>query len=262
MRDETAMAPVSERIHVIDSLRAVALYGVITMNLVAMVMGLIAAEVFPKAGQLDLGLATFDLVLVQGKARACFALLFGVGFGILMDRAAARGRDFTAFYLRRMTVLLAIGLCNLAFLFWGDILILYAVLGMVMLLFRGCSDRMLLRLGLVLIIAPPVIAGLIEAITGAPLPNAAGLSAAQADAVMPASAAYYRGSDYLAYVGANLRYYVDHYRTDTSYVVMYDVGVLGLFLLGLWTARNGVLADVERWRPFLRRIAWWCCRSA
>ncbi|WP_395943353.1 DUF418 domain-containing protein [Brevundimonas sp.] len=246
------------RVQVIDTLRALALYGVITMNLMAMVMGLIGAEIVPKAGPIDYVFATFDLVLLQGKARSTFALLFGVGFGMLMVRAAQRGQAFTGFYLRRMSALLLFGLINLAVLFWGDILILYALLGMVLLLFRGWSNRAILAAGLILVIGPPLALGLFEAATGAPAPNLAGLTPEQAEGVMSASAPIYRAGDGLAYVRANLAYYVDHHLTDTAYAFVYELGVLGLFLLGLWTARTGVLAGVEAWRPFLRRVAWIC----
>jgi uncharacterized protein len=34
--------------------------------------------------------------------------------------------------------------------------------------------------------------------------------------------------------------------------------VLGLFLLGLWLTRAGILTDVERWSPLLRRLLWTC----
>lgn len=257
-REAAKMAPVADRIHVIDSLRAVALGGVILFNIVAMVAGFLSEEMLARANPADLGFAAIDVLLVQGKARSCFALLFGVGFGILMERATSRGQDFTAFYLRRMTVLLAIGLFNLSFLFFGDILILYALLGMAMLLFRGWSDRAVLTGGLVLIVVPPVAQGVLEAILGGPLPNLAGLTPAQAGALMPASLPAYQGHSYAAYVAANWQYYIDMYRAGTASALVYNASVLGLFLLGLWTARNGVLADVERWRPFLRKVAWWC----
>lgn len=252
------MGPATERLHLIDSLRAVALFGVIVMNIMAMVMGFVGADVAATAKPWDMAAGLFDLVLLQGKARSTFALLFGVGFGILMARAAARGDGFTGFYMRRMTALLALGVFNLLFLFWGDILIVYALLGMVLLLFRGWSQRGLLTLGLILVIVPPLLLGLFEAITGAPAPNLAGLPAGQADAVMTATTPIYRDGSYLEVMAANVRYYVNHHLNDTAYAVVYDIGVLGLFLLGLWTARAGVLSDVERWRPVLRRIVWVC----
>lgn len=257
MNDMT-IRPVDDRVHLIDALRAVALYGVITYNIVAMVGGFIADQLLASATPADLGFVAFDLVLIQGKARACFALLFGVGFGILMDRTERRGGGFTAFYLRRMAVLLGIGLFNLAFLFFGDILILYAVLGMAMLAFRHWDERRLLRTGLALIVLPPLAAGLAEEMLGAPLPNLAGLSPAQVHAIMPATTPIYRGGDYGAYVLANFRYYADTYRTGTASTMVYDLSVLGLFLLGLWIARRDILADIGAWRPLLRRIAWWC----
>ena len=251
----TIETPGPARLPVIDSLRALALWGVIAMNIMSMVMALDAAAVIEKAGPADFAVAAFDLILVQGKARSVFAFLFGVGFGLLMSRT---GPGFVGFYLRRMAVLLAIGLFNLAFLFWGDILILYALLGMVLMLFRRWSDRSILTLGLVLTLAPPLLAGAIEAITGAPIRGLSGLTSAEGWRLIEARAPIYAEGSYLQVVAANLRYYVDHNLHDTAYVLTYDLGVLGLFLLGLWTARKGVFADIAAWRPRLRRIAWIC----
>ncbi|BBC73989.1 conserved hypothetical protein [Altererythrobacter sp. B11] len=252
------MTPVVDRIHLIDSLRAAALCGVILFNIVAMVAGFLSRELLLRASPVDLGFAAVDVLLIQGKARSCFALLFGVGFGILMERANSRGQDFTRFYLRRMAVLLAIGLCNLTFLFFGDILILYALLGISMLLFRGWGNRALLVGGLALVVLPPVAQGIAEAAVGGPLPNLAGLGPAQIEGLMPASVQAYRGSSFSTYAMANWRYYLDMYRVHTADTLVYNASVLGLFLLGLWAARSNVLTDIERWRPFLRRVVWWC----
>ena len=262
MRDEAGaaasrrMAPVAERLVVIDTLRAIALFGVIAMNLTAMVMIFKAPSVMAAAGPPDLAFGLFDLVFLQGKARSAFAFLFGVGFGILMQRVEARGAGFTGFYLRRALILLVIGICNLAFLYWGDILIVYALLGMVLLLFRNAGQKLLLTLGLGLVILPPVVAGAVEAVTGAPVGNLAGLGAGAVEAGLVALAPAYVGQDYWAFVSANLRYYAFHNAAETSYVAMYDLGVLGLFMLGLWSARKGLFEDIERHRPLLRRIVW------
>ena len=249
------MAPVSDRLVVVDTLRAIALLGVIIMNLTAMVMIFKAESVMASAGPVDLATGLFDLVVLQGKARSAFALLFGVGFGILMQRAQARGAGFGGFYLRRVLILLVIGVCNLTFLFWGDILIVYAVLGMVLLLFRNAGQRTLLTLGLTLVVLPPLLIGAIEAVTGAALPNLAGVGPGASEAAFAALLPAYAQGDYLAFMAANLRYYLMHNLNETSYVVMYDLGVLGLFMLGAWTARKGIFEDIERHRPLLRRIA-------
>jgi len=252
------MAPALERMHLIDSVRAFALAGVIVYNITAMVGGFLAEELLGDASALDLGAAAFILFAIQGKARACFALLFGVGFGILMERATAREQNFTAFYLRRMAVLLAIGLFNLSFLFWGDILILYALLGVALLPFRRMGNRRLLALGFGLILVPPLAQGLLELALGGALPNLAGLSPAQVDALLPNSVGAYRENSFVGFVAANWRYYLDGWRAHTADQLVYAASVFGLFLIGLVVARNAVFADVERWRPLLRRTAAWC----
>ena len=81
--------------------------------------------------------------LVQGKFITIFAALFGIGFAIQMDRAAARHQGVT-FYARRMAVLLVIGLVHAFGLWWGDILVSYAVCGFLLLLFRNRSQRAIL----------------------------------------------------------------------------------------------------------------------
>ena len=248
-------APATDRSTLIDALRALALFGVVVMNLVAMVMLFKGGVVLEKATPVDLTAGLFDLVFLQGKARSAFAFLFGLGFGMMMQRIEARDAAFVPFYLRRVSILLLIGLLNLAFLFWGDILIVYALLGMALILFRGAGQKTLLTLGLLLVLVPPVLAGALEAAVG-PLPNLAGLSPEAIDAGYTALAPAYLGDDFLAYIRANFAYYLFHNRAETSYAVMYDLGVLGLFLLGLWAARKGVLQDIEAFRPWLRRILW------
>lgn len=250
------LAPAQDRLVHIDTLRALALFGVIVMNAMAVVMFYKGEVVASRAAGVDWIFALFDLVLVQGKARSAFAFLFGLGFGVLMQRVEARGQDFAAFYLRRMAVLLAIGLVNLIFLFWGDILIVYALLGMTLVLFRGLSDRIVLIAGLALIVAPPLLFGLAEAVTGAPLPNLAGMAQEETWTVFDVLKPAYLGGDLWAYVQANLAYYRIHHLVDTSYIVVYNLGVLGLFLTGVWAARRGVLHDIARWRPLLLRLAW------
>jgi Predicted membrane protein len=242
------------RLPVIDGVRAVALYGVIAMNLTGMVMVFAAGQVITRAGPPDLAFGLFELLFIQGKARSMFAFLFGVGFGLLMSRT---GPGFGAYFLRRMLLLLGIGVFNLSFLYWGDILIVYAICGMLLMLCRGWSQKTLLTVGLALVLAPPFVAGAAEILFG-PLRGLNGQTAAEGWRWFESLRPIYEGSDYFAVMRANLQYYVAHNLFDTAYVAVYDLGVMGLFLLGLWTVRKGVFADVDRFRPFLRRVLWTC----
>ena len=131
--------PVSpwDRIDGIDALRGIALSGVLAINLVTEFRVSIFAQ-FLAVGQpesaLDRAVEAFLMVAVDMKAFALFSLLFGTGLAIQFERLAANPRR-TVLLLRRLAVLLAIGLVHL-FLIWnGDILVEYALAGFVVLPF-------------------------------------------------------------------------------------------------------------------------------
>lgn len=252
--------PPPGRVPLIDTLRALALFGVIVMNIVSMVMIFKASEVVSSAGPPDMLAGVADLVFLQGKARSCFALLFGVGFGVMLLRADAAGHGFTGFYLRRMSLLLLFGIFNQVFLFWGDILVTYAPLGMLLLPCRRLSDRALFIAALVLVVGVPVLHGLLEMAIGGPLPS---LTAGAVDGSEPArlasAAATYLEAPYGPVIWEqNVREKLLLWRDGTAYWVVYSLGVAGLFLLGLLVARRGLLFDVARNRALLRRVAWTC----
>ena len=234
----------------IDSIRAIALLGVVVMNIGAMVMRFVGGEVMAGAGPADLAAMLLDLALFQGKARSAFAFLFGVGFGILFLRSRRQCGSFAAFYLRRMLALILFGMINQAFFFWGDILVLYGLLGMAMLPLHNISDRLLLRCGLALVIVPPLAAGLVEALTGQPLPGPIpSPDSAQLFATLMAGS-------YAEVVAANLPQTLLRYASDPVHMGVYATGVFGLFMIGAWTVRRGIPFDVTSHRRLLRCVAW------
>lgn len=123
----------SERIDAIDALRGVALFGVLAINLVTEFRVSIFAQFLGPArpaSPLDRAVESFLMVAVDMKAFALFSLLFGVGLAIQFERLAANpGR--IRLLLRRLVILLAIGLLHLVLIWNGDILTEYAVAGFV-----------------------------------------------------------------------------------------------------------------------------------
>jgi uncharacterized membrane protein YeiB len=73
-------------------------------------------------------------LVVQQRFYPIFALLFGVGFALLLDSAATRTDRPRIVLLRRLLALLAIGLVHRFALWGGDILTVYAVVGLLVLL--------------------------------------------------------------------------------------------------------------------------------
>lgn len=95
--------------------------------------------------------ATF--VLIEGKMRGLFTFLFGASMLLVIERAQTAGRSGAAVHLSRMAVLLLIGLAHRYFVWWGDILAHYAVVGTIAFLFTRLDARQLLAAGLVALAA-------------------------------------------------------------------------------------------------------------
>jgi uncharacterized protein len=251
--------PVEERSSLLDSMRGYALAGILAANMMPF-MGFFFTSDAQKAATLGSGfddLAEFLLEwLVIGKFYSIFSLLFGIGFAIQIGRLEKRGEGVPR-YLRRLFVLFLIGLAHLYLLWLGDIVALYAVMGTVLLLFRGVADRWLLRWAVVLWLIP------------------VGWSAAMHfGGFVPADAIYEHGESMIVamgfdvskgplpfYSGASL---ADHLRAHRAEVffrlgdLVYQMRftkVLGMFLIGLWVGRRAVYANLDQYRPLLRRVA-------
>lgn len=89
----------------------------------------------------------------SGKAYAIFSLLFGFSFFIQDDNQRRRGKDFRLRFLWRMLILFLIGQFNAAF-FTGEILTMYALIGIIMPLFCRLSDRAVVIVALILLLQP------------------------------------------------------------------------------------------------------------
>ena len=129
-----------DRLPALDILRGVALLGIFIMNMPSFSASLFALHENGWTGLLR------DL-LVAGKFNALLALLFGIGFALQMRRLDAGPPGHAVrIYLRRLLVLMALGLVHAAFFWSGDVLFVYAVLGLALLGVRRLPDAALLGL--------------------------------------------------------------------------------------------------------------------
>ena len=253
-------APVepSARSDLIDALRAIALFGVIMVNMAGITMIVMAQKMMSSLGPGDIGVMVLEILFIFGKARAAFAFLFGIGFGILLERAARRGGDFRAMFVRRMLALFAFGVINQIFFFFGDILTNYALLGLALLLFRRAPDRALLGCGFAMVILPPLLAGVAEIIVGGTLPNLTGLPTSAASALASARGfEAYSSGHYVDAISFNASWPYYAITGNPVHRIVYNLSVFGMFLLGYLVARHRVLLEVEAYRPMLRRAVRW-----
>lgn len=99
-----------------------------------------------------------------GKAYAIFALLFGFSFFIQHDNQRLRGNDFRLRFCWRLLLLLLIGQINAAF-FTGEVLVLYAIVGFVLVLTCRLGNRTLVAIAAVCMLQPVCIYQIIRAVT-------------------------------------------------------------------------------------------------
>lgn len=138
--------PERERIPTLDVLRGVAVFGILLANifLFALPGWGTGRWTGPEAPLADRHLAFLIGALVEGKFYTLFSLLFGMGLALQSDRAAARGQPFAGTYLRRLAILLLLGVLHSLLLSAGDILAFYALMGFAALAFRNARPRALL----------------------------------------------------------------------------------------------------------------------
>lgn len=158
-KSDSAIAPAApvkaaERVQSIDVLRGFAVLGILAMNIVFFAWPMAGYEnpIFSGGdGVVNSSAWGVNSLLFSGKMMSIFSMLFGAGLILMSDRAEARGTSNLGIYYRRIFWLFCIGMIH-AYLIWaGDILVIYALCGVVLYLFRRRSPRLLVIVAVVLI---------------------------------------------------------------------------------------------------------------
>ncbi len=150
---EQAAAPATskERIASLDLIRGIAVLGILAANIVAFGQPW-SAYSWPGGfltghDTISDWLWVVQFVLIDGKMRGLFTLLFGAGMALFMERAWSRGEG-RSLQARRLAILLVFGLIHFFFIWRGDILVLYSIAGFGTMLFLRKAPGKLLTLGL------------------------------------------------------------------------------------------------------------------
>jgi len=238
------MAGPAPRISALDALRGVAVLGILVVNIQSFAF-VRAARTNPTVqGNLqgaDWWVWLVTYVLFDGKFISMFAILFGASIVLRVDRGTHGDLCVTRVHIRRMVILLAVGLLHAYLLWYGDWLATLAVCGTVAFLYRDLPPRRLLAAGVVVY----AVASLIAMVTTRWLPpwtanagaDVAAAWAPSADAIA-AEVARYR-SGWLEQMGhripAAFRYQTSHLATRSLWQMT------GLMLVGMALLRLGVL---------------------
>ncbi len=248
------------RIVTLDALRGFAILGILLVN-IQVFYGpdfwlLLAGE--DVLSGLDLVLGFLVAFLVQAKFYSIFAFLFGLGLVVQTLRAEERGQSSGRLLARRLAVLALFGTVHAVLIWSGDILLTYALLGFVFLLFRRSPPRTLLIWAAVLLILPTLLllaAGLLALLATTTAAGAQAISEASAgqnelvrNLADSAQEAYGPGS-YGEMVAQRLR----ELSLWASNLPVVGPTILGMFLVGGAVVRAGWLEDLEAHRTGIRR---------
>lgn len=249
-------APATQRTELLDALRGFALFGVVWSNYAVFAYWIFmdpeVRSALPGAF-LDAPFEAFHTILIDGKFYSIFSLLFGIGFGFFL----AKGKDGLWRFYRRMLILLVIGWLHLRYLWAGDILFLYAVLGLLLPLFRKLGDRALVLTAAALILSPILIDAAIILTNARFDPLAPVLRFHEAREAELGSGTF---PSMLAVPNGGWKEFMDANAHTWSFRFVHLIEsnrapkVLGLFLLGLWIARRRLFADVSANSALLKRL--------
>jgi uncharacterized protein len=255
-----AHAPSTDRIAIVDILRAVALFGIVINH--AALSFLAGQEPFPdfnEFGPLDHIVSDAAELLTFGKFFAIFSFLFGLSFAIQLDSAARKGSAFSGRFAWRLTILFVIGFVHSIF-FSGDVLLIYAVLGFVLIACRKWKNRTLLITGMILVLnLPGLLLGL--AFVSAPTPS---VEQQQSNQQMQERFQEQAKDQYRIKQSGTLAELAQTNLTQSMInkaIFMIFTGRLwitfGYFLLGLWAGRVLLFEETQTNRDFFQRLLLW-----
>ena len=255
----------TERVTLVDALRGFALCGVFLSNAITWFSG---QNLLPREQSQAMGAPLLEVIvnsvyqtLVNQKFITLFSFLFGLGFSIQLSRASARGNSVVPLYSRRLFILLCIGVVHLFGIWIGDILHTYAVVGVLLLLFRARSNRTVLIWAVGLLVAMSLLLPTLQRY-GPILLHGADAAAELAKASQATEAGHraqllaaLSSDSPWAGVTGRVTYYVDTFFRINR--IKWMGLILSRFLFGLLAGRLLLLQDVEGNRPLLRRMLGW-----
>lgn len=239
------------RIELIDVLRGFSLLGIVIIHTVeqyyaGMMPESIAAET--EASVLDQVVQGFSGVFIMGKFFTIFSFLFGLSFFIQFSKSGQE-KSFLIRFTWRLLILFAIGFVHHLH-YRGDILTIYALLGMGLLVCYRMPDRVLLIVALALVINLPsvfirVADGLMSTGSENPFPEQSPEQQMQ----------YYEGAKNGSYIQM-LRLNLDSFDDKMEFQLFSGriFITFGLFLLGLYAGRKRFFETVPAHIPFVKKL--------
>lgn len=149
----------AERLVLMDGLRGLALLGIFLVNIAGMAAPSMAYGPYALwDGPISSLILIVRYFCADGAFVFLFSVLFGAGFSVMMGPFGSRSEGIGLWaYYRRLLLLGILGYLHLKWLWWGDILLTYAIAGSVLPFFLRCSDWGLLKWAGALVSVPTLL---------------------------------------------------------------------------------------------------------
>lgn len=135
----------NQRVEAVDAIRGFALFGILLVNMTLIQFGVFASEkptyIF---GPLDEGANWFIQFFGTHNFMSLFSFLFGLSIILLQKSIIVKGKKFFPTYIRRIIILLLLGYIHGTFVWEGDILFAYGVIGIFLMMFINRKPKTLL----------------------------------------------------------------------------------------------------------------------
>jgi uncharacterized protein len=244
----------NHRIVSLDIIRGFALFGIFLVNMPTFQWPDLINQLYMlpySLSEVDHWIRLFFDLFVQGKFYTIFSFLFGVGFYLFMNKVQANVNKGYHLFIRRMLILALFGFIHLVFLWYGDILLTYAVAGMFLVLFyRRKLKTILVWIGLLLISFAGLMGLNYLYLKSVSKDQLMAYRAIGEDALREAIAIYQQAS-----IGEWLAWRFTHEVVPVLENLPFAVlSVLFMFLIGLVTAKRGVIQQPGVHQSLLRRV--------
>ncbi|MBH0172151.1 DUF418 domain-containing protein [Fictibacillus sp. 23RED33] len=241
-----------ERIQSLDIMRGIAIFGILLVNM--------KSFSGPDSPIRSLSYEYFDEpynvwtnvlleFFVQGNFITMFSFLFGFGIVLMAERAKAKNMRFVPVFLRRQFVLLLFGILHVLFFWYGDILIMYAIVGLFMLIFYRLNKKVLIITGFVLITLYSLFMTTLTYdywTSGAALSYQSAQNEFNEQEIFQSIEVYSEGT-YFEIMKERIREWGDLNR----YVLFFIAGLLPMFLFGAYAAKKRTFTNKELWKIWL-----------
>ncbi|NCV78123.1 MAG: DUF418 domain-containing protein, partial [Burkholderiaceae bacterium] len=208
----------------------------------------------------DRALQDLILLFIESKFFTLFSLLFGIGFAIQIQSAEKQGSAFLPRISRRMAGLLLFGILHIVLLWDGDILVIYAITGTLLIAFRKTSFSRIRKWAIGLLAIPGVLVLVIFVYTLVARWTVAGAETfAKSDKSLAKEFANTEAiqklleNGFIGGIGERINTYIEL----SPLLISRIPTVLAMFLIGLYLGRSYFIRVLPEKMEILKKVRFW-----